>query len=396
MFTLKIFIVLLLSCNIGQSQQDVPQRVPRIVYESYPDAWYHQQAELWKAEIDKNPANPDAWYNYYNANRYASYVKTIDTKSKKDKLNSIIDDMGAAIPGTYEYHLLKYWNCFDVKNMFDLEKAHEIAPDRPDPYYGFISHHEINGNMDKVNEFYNKLYQSKDIAPWLINYNYNVLMSLEENAVLFTNGDNDTYPARMLQEVKGIRDDVTIINVSMSWLDTYVERKLSHIGISLDSDAFKKEVIPEDLKKPNTSPMPAYIPALCTLIHEKKPEIPVYFALTVYSNNYAEIQDDIYIVGLAYQYSPSRIDNIAILKKNVEKRFRLDYLRNNWYDEHYLGKRLRTRTHMNYFAIMSKLYEHYKAGGEEGKASEWKQFAIEIAREAGEQEAIEALSSDDQ
>ncbi len=76
----------------------------------------------------------------------------------------------------------------------------------------------------------------------------NFLISVSENAILFTYGDNDTYPLWYLQANKNVRPDVSIINLSLlntPWYIAMVKEKMKDNGkpglISFSEEDFEND-----------------------------------------------------------------------------------------------------------------------------------------------------------
>jgi len=61
------------------------------------------------------------------------------------------------------------------------------------------------------------IYASRDYAA-------NFLNSVDKDAIIFTYGDNDTYPLWYAQEVENIRRDVRVVNLSLIAVDWYIEK----------------------------------------------------------------------------------------------------------------------------------------------------------------------------
>jgi hypothetical protein len=60
----------------------------------------------------------------------------------------------------------------------------------------------------------------------------NYLASCDSNAIIFTNGDNDTYPLLYVQEKEGFRKDVLVVNVSLLGSPQYLNHLFNKIGTS--------------------------------------------------------------------------------------------------------------------------------------------------------------------
>ncbi len=156
-----------------------------------------------------------------------------------------------------------------------------------------------------------------DYIPW--DYAYNLLQSCRPNSVLFTNGDNDTFPLWFIQEVEHVRNDVRVVNLSLVNTNWYVKQLKTHepkLNIGFTEEEinalepqpwrFKQAVA---FKVPNSSitvelePRP-YLKVqdimVLHIVQNNYPARPIHFAVTVSDDNMMGLEKYLIMEGMVY------------------------------------------------------------------------------------------------
>jgi len=338
--------------------------------------WYTNQKQLWDQNRHVSVRDANAWYNYYKAYRFSNYSNKSKTLSneKQDELDRVVKEMEETVPDSYEYNYIKYWNGnYDISLFHYLLKAYELQPKNVELFDDFIAYYELTDNSVKKKEFCGKWYHSNDIPEPILQYNSNVLMSLEKNAILITNGVFDTYPVWMLQDINRKRIDVTVLYIDLLINQDYTKKKLSSLGLTSPSfpySEFNKQ---------------KYLVELASLNKHK----PIYFALTVSPDILKSMDNSLYITGLAFKYSPSNIDNVTVLLKNWNEKMNTDYLfkriESKIIDS---DKAIINKLNLNYIMPMLVLYEFYLENNDNYNATRIKDYVLDLAVKGGSEAQV--------
>jgi hypothetical protein len=166
--------------------------------------------------------------------------------------------------------------------------------------------------------------RSRNFLPF--DYAYNLLMSCDKNAILFTNGDNDTFPVWAIQEAYGVRRDIRLVNLSLVNTDWYIKqlKKVEPRVPITYTDAQIDRLQPE--YNPFESPTPVELTKSklrVTIPGRQQQQVmrvqdkmvlniadatnwskPVYFACSVSNDNFMGLEPYLKMEGMVYRLLP--------------------------------------------------------------------------------------------
>jgi tetratricopeptide (TPR) repeat protein len=130
-------------------------------------------------------------------------------------------------------------------------------------------------------------------------YAYNMLATVDKDGMIFTNGDNDTFPLWFIQEVKGFRKDVRVLNLSLLNTPWYIWQ-LKHLEPKVPM-SFTDQQIRQLRPYRDRDGKIVMVKDLASkdIIETTGDTKPVYFAVTV--ADYMGYENRLMLEGLAFK-----------------------------------------------------------------------------------------------
>ncbi|MEO0270449.1 MAG: DUF2723 domain-containing protein [candidate division WOR-3 bacterium] len=219
----------------------------------------------------------------------------------------------------------------------------------------------------QISAFYHKVDRSKNYIAE--DYSYNLLSCVDDGGIVFTNGDNDTFPLWALQILFGYKKSVIVANLSLLNTDWYnIQLKRWGVPIHFTEDEIKKlipfrtekdivlvrDIMIRDIiagvfgyefnenTKTRTLPTGVSIPEIFLwdgrefmkeVIEKGKnklPKPPLFFSMTCERKSYRDFQDYLLLEGMVYRVTPFKQEITSPFGTGMDVSKTEDFLHNRF------------------------------------------------------------------
>ena len=227
---------------------DRPPEILSWRHQILPAARYSELAQQWERYAQERPGEARAWVEWADALRYSG---ARDAANEAYTRAFAIDSADAAAATAFA--------CIHVTGQLKegswklgdrlLRRVVERHPDFADAYYMLWVTALRRGDEALAQQCLRRLVETGDMPRPLVDYGYNMLVGAPANAIVLTNGDNDTYPPLAVQALRDLRPDVAIVNLSLLNTEWYIRFQRDHgVPIPLtDKEITGLQATPENL-----------------------------------------------------------------------------------------------------------------------------------------------------
>lgn len=343
MKTIKYGLLILFCCCATLSYSQVTSAFRESMLSPDSIAWALQtlrdRVTQFKQAVKEHPEDERAWMQYagglqalkgvallQSMKPTAEPTSGVDVQKEYDEM---LEGMKRNIPNTATYAIIRNGNLKPGEKSMRFDDIMDKWPDAVIHYSTYLA---VSLQDEKrLKDICVRWYQSGEFPSGLLNFAYNELASAEKDAIIFMGGCLDLYGAQMLQNAKGQFKDKKIVMYAFLSDFMYMDKLTEELGIP----NYKKEEgdtlgrsSPEDFIKSYSREIKKQVEHI--IQHTKR---PVYFTITLDELAKNVFKDSLHSEGLLMKYSPKPYDNLAVMRRNFEHTYLMDYLRESFYPE---------------------------------------------------------------
>ena len=294
----------------------------------------------WDAYVQAHPKEELAWRKLFEVCSNQEYRLRIKNWEEGIALHGkrvlpLLERMKAAIPGTYQY----YYCAHEGGYPMPLETQHALA----DSAIALLSEKTIASDYElwvqglivrrdtlKLTQVLTRYYESGQYPEEALQYHFNELQGMDEGGLYIGAHEGDIIGKLILQLVLGVHRDKILYDENAAMNPDYLKSVFRNIGIPFDDQTWNQLHATIWQEKTLTAIM-RYI-----FDHSQR---PVYLSAhnmqqLIFGQGLPdELKACLYNEGLTMRYSAEPYDNRSVKRRNIEQRYRLEYLRMSFHPQ---------------------------------------------------------------
>lgn len=220
------------------------------------------------------------------------------TPSQQDELDEIDADLKSLDSESYEYNLVHYINGnYDLARSENLFKAYALRPEEKEVQLEMFGYYLLKGDKTNQTKFASIL--KSNYSTLTLDY-YSTLINQDKNVVILTSGQEDSYPAYILQLLENKGKNVFVVNLDFLQNDVYRKEICQIVSINPIKFVGNEK---------------NFVSALVN-----NPKRPTYVSTTVHQNYCGHLSSQLYLQGLYYSKDASdQYQNLQSFWENCKK-----------------------------------------------------------------------------